>query len=145
MMPSTYGVSGRGSWAKLLFADSLLAKANNLLATMICSRFGKGTDKVDSMDFQTENGETIEVTTASKDFHRRIIVPAGQFNNRPMDYYVGVRVSEDETTGTVIGYATRADMQLDPPQNRGEGLGYERFLNYLRPIQELVDRFPEAE
>lgn len=69
----------------------------------------EGTMNVDKLDFRTKDGKTIDVKTASRPNHTRILVPKDQLEQQPKDYYVAVRISPEERVGTVIGYATHQD------------------------------------
>ena len=71
-----------------------------------------GTRNVDKKDFETADGKTIDVKTASKSFHSRILVPSDQYEDQAKHYYVGVRISEDERTGTIMGYAIHGELKL---------------------------------
>ena len=69
------------------------------------------------MDFQTSDGKTIDIKTASESYHTRILVPHDQYRNQPKDYYVGVRILPGEATAEIIGFAawgelTRSDAAI---------------------------------
>ena len=49
----------------------------------------------DQMDFPTQTGATIDVKTASKSYHIRILVPEDEYHDNPKDYYVGVEIDND--------------------------------------------------
>ena len=101
-----------------------------------------GTRRVDKKDFETADGKTIDVKTASKSFHSRILVPSDQYQDQTKDYYVGVRISEDETTGTIMGYAIHGELKLFAGARDHPAYAIE--LNNLRPINELLDMIPDA-
>ena len=50
-----------------------------------------GKSNVDSYDFITKNQKKVEIKSASKDFHKRIMVPKDQWHNTK-DYYVGIKI-----------------------------------------------------
>ena len=95
--------------------------------------------EVDKMDFQTADERTIDVKTASRSFQTRILIPYDQFENQPKDYYVGIRIAEDERSAEIIGHATRAEMAESGRVNRGGYPAYERELRGLRNINPLLD------
>ena len=92
--------------------------------------------EVDRMDFQTADGKTIDIKTASESYHTRILVPHDQYRQQRKDYYVGVRIFAGESTAEVIGYATWAELK---PFGRGDYPAYARALNLLHPISELLN------
>lgn len=92
-------------------------------------------------DFRTSQGETIDIKTASLSYHSRILVPQDQYHNLPKDYYVGVRISESEETGTVIGYARHNELRIFERANYHPA--YAISLNNLHPIEELANLFPQ--
>ena len=102
-----------------------------------------GTRNVDKKDFETAEGKTIDVKTASKRFHSRILVPSDQYKDQAKHYYVGVRISEDETTGTIMGYAIHGELKLFPRARYHPAYAIE--LNNLHPISELLDMIPDAQ
>ena len=102
-----------------------------------------GTRNVDKKDFETADGKTIDVKTASKSFHRRILVPSDQYEEQAKHYYVGVRISEDERTGTIMGYAIHGELKLFAGARYHPAYAIE--LNNLHPISELLDMIPDAQ
>lgn len=101
-----------------------------------------GTRRVDKKDFETADGETIDVKTASKSFHTRILVPKDQYENQQKHYYVGVRISEDEMTGEIMGYAIHGELELFERARYHPAYAIE--LNNLHPIDELLDLIPNV-
>ena len=100
------------------------------------------TRRVDKKDFETADGETIDVKTASRSYHSRILVPSDQYEDQPKHYYVGVRISEDERTGEIMGYAIHGELELFPRARYHPAYAIE--LNTLHPISELLDMIPDA-
>lgn len=98
--------------------------------------------KVDRMDFQTSDGKTIDIKTASENFHTRILVPHDQYRQQQKDYYVGVRIFQGEKTAEVIGYAMYAELE---PFGGGDYPAYARSLNVLHPISDLLDMMEDAQ
>lgn len=99
----------------------------------------------DQTDFLTGDNRTIDIKTASKDYHRRITIPEDQFLHRPSDFYVGIRIAEDLKKATIIGYANHAKIQQigiyrEPnPAINYKYASYDIDLHQLSPIQELLD------
>ena len=100
-----------------------------------------GTRRVDKRDFLTADGKTIDIKTSSRDFHTRILVPYDQYEDQPKDYYVSVHISENETTGTIKGYAIYGELRK---KMRGTYLSYEIDYRDLHPIEELLEMIPDA-
>lgn len=97
--------------------------------------------KVDRMDFQTSDGKTIDIKTASESYHTRILVPHDQYRQQRKDYYVGVRIFAGEVTAEVIGFAAWDELE---PFGGGDYPAYARSLDFLHPISELLDLIPDA-
>ena len=97
--------------------------------------------KVDRMDFQTSDGKTIDIKTASESYHTRILVPHDQYRQQQKDYYVGVRIFAGEVTAEVIGFAAWDELELF---GGGDYPAYARSLDLLHPISELLDLIPDA-
>ena len=51
----------------------------------------EGKENVDSFDFITMSGNTVDIKTASKTFHKRIMIPISQWHLEK-NYYVGIRI-----------------------------------------------------
>ena len=61
----------------------------------------QGQQNVDSYDFITKEGYTIDIKTASKPFHKRIMVPIDQLNVKK-DIYVGIKLNFSSMNGPYI-------------------------------------------
>ena len=130
-----------GKLGEIAFAKFLSDHGKALLGTEDMFTVWSDTHTVDEMDFQTTDGKTIDVKTASRDFHKNILVPYDQYKRQPKDYYVGVRISEDESTAEVIGFTTREALR---PFNRGDYPAYGRGLDALQPIDQLLKMMTNA-
>lgn len=98
--------------------------------------------KGDKFDFETKNGETIDIKTAYKDFHKRIVVPYDQFENgKNKDFYVGVKIDELLTEAEIHGFCSNDKLSENGKQNFGEGDAYWEFLDKLKDIEELIKQF----
>ena len=104
--------------------------------------FYRKEDDVAWMDFQTGDGKVVGIKTVSKDNYKRVFVPKDEFRTNPKDYYVGVRISEDERWAAIEGYATRKDIEESDVRVFGEGKAYECLLDDLRRITKLLNHFP---
>ena len=100
----------------------------------------------DAKDFATGSGASIDIKTASKPYHQRILVPKDQFEDDPKDYYVGVGMDEETPRATILGYATRADLSAGGARKR-PGYTYPAYdveLRNLRPITDLMELIPDT-
>ncbi|MDN3015800.1 hypothetical protein PH210_06215 [Paenibacillus sp. BSR1-1] len=111
----------------------------------------QGENNVDHFDFITNNGFTVDVKSASKPFHSRIMIPIDQFNRIPKHFYVGVKlngtVSNDKiltntiTRAEIYGYCTYQALQQTPTENYGALDCKAINLNNLHPIKYLLQLF----
>ena len=133
-----------GKYGELAFQRFLEKNGRQPLGAEDMFTVWPGTGNVDALDFKTVDGRTVDVKTASESYHSRIIVPRDQFLNQPKDYYVGVRIDLAGPWADIKGYATRADMMIEPVRDWSEGLANARNLRDLRPIAGLLAQFPPA-
>lgn len=115
-----------------------------------------GTENVDAFDFVVPSTrEKVDVKTAYRDFHSRILVPYGpngQWDQMPKDFYVGVMIrrifNQDGTMdfegkqkpyAVIHGYVPRSSPVWIGPTNFGEGPAMWASLKTMQPIQELVE------
>lgn len=101
-------------------------------------------DDVDWIDFRTEAGKVVGIKTVSRDYYNRIFILKDDLRTMPYDYYVGVRISEDERTAEIEGYATRKDIEESEVFNFGERDAYGCLLYDLRRITKLLNHFPRS-
>ena len=130
-----------GKLGEIAFAHFLEARGKKRLGDEDMFTVWSDTRKVDKKDFETADGKTIDIKTASRHFHSNIYVPYDQYEKQPKDYYVGVRISEDEKEGTIVGYAANDELHWE------EGAKYPCYamkLNELHSISELLDMIPDA-
>ena len=99
-------------------------------------------DDVERMDFRTVAGKLVGVKTLSRNYYKRVLVSVDELRTRPKDYYVGVRISEDERSAHIVGFATRKDMEESDVVDLGEGSAYECLVDDLRRIEKLLGYFP---
>lgn len=115
----------------------------------------EGQTNVDPFDFQTADGESVDVKTAVFSNHRNLVVPIDQFRNIPKDYYVGTKlelpayIRDYDSTFTpecitdvyICGFATYEQMRQRRTVNLGEFDCKAKPLTDLRDIAELVALF----
>lgn len=115
----------------------------------------EGQHNVDSFDFITRDGETVDVKTGFRSNHTRLMVNEEQFNNIPKKYYVGVKLNaqdinreiklvdwESITLGIVQGYAEHRYMEENlQPIDYGEGIARALSYSFLMGINRLLSKF----
>ena len=83
-------------------------------------------------------GKDLDIKTASKDFHVRLMIPLAQWKRKQSSYYVGVKITDDEIN--IMGYATKEDIEHAKVDDFGMGETSWIFHNQLRPIKDLIDQ-----
>ena len=126
---------------EIAFAKFLRANGKILLGNEDMFTAGSDTHRVDTMDFQTSDGKSIDIKTASESYHTRILVPYDQYKNQRKDYYIGIRIFAGEVTAEVIGFATWEELE---PFGGSAYPTYAREFSLLHPISELLDMIPDA-
>lgn len=109
-----------------------------------------GQTNVDDFDFATRQQETVDIKTASRSFHRRIMIPLDQYKAMPKDYYVGIKLNFIEERGMIkpfniencalYGYTTRVLLDSNNVENYGEGNCKAIELSNLHDINTLIER-----
>jgi len=84
------------------------------------------------------NSKIIDVKTASKPFHKMIMMPETQFIKHQRDYYVAVRLNLEEGYGEILGFVTYDDFKNTEIKDYGYGATLSIGFNKLRPITELI-------
>ena len=112
----------------------------------------EGKENVDSFDFKTKHGHTVDIKTASKPFHKRIMVPITQWHLEK-DYYVGIKIHtqsegfngpiklESISKATIYGYCNRKQIGSSQITNFGDGPCKHYLLTDLYSIENLLDEF----
>ena len=106
----------------------------------------EGQHNVDTHDFVTNDGLTIDIKTASLPFHSRILIPIDQFASKK-DIYIGIKLNflnaskDNIDTCTIFGYIHRDIIETQPTLDFGEGPCKAYQLNKLEPIQDLITLF----
>ena len=98
-------------------------------------------EDMDSADqiFSTQTGATIDVRTASRSYHSRILVPQEEYDDNPKEeyYYVGVEIDIGNNEAEIKGYAYAGADEfylfdgVNPP-------AYAVNLRHLHCIDELL-------
>ena len=134
-----------GKLGEIAFARLLNQKNKHIAGNESMFAVWEDVYAADRQDFLTSESQTIDIKTASRDFHRRITIPEQQFHDHPSDFYVGIRIAEDFQSGTVVGYASHSRVQQlgifrgpDPARNYNYA-SQDIDLAQLLPIQELLD------
>ena len=110
----------------------------------------RGKSNVDSYDFITKNQKKVEIKSASKDFHKRIMVPKDQWHITK-DYYVGIKIFafyngyemdlSKTKSARIYGYCSRSQIEKSGWKNFGEGECKFFSLNKMNNINELLEKF----
>ena len=86
------------------------------------------------------DSKIIDIKTASKQFHKNIMMPLKQFENHHSDFFVAVRLNLVEGYGEVMGYITYDELKKVTPCDIGYGLTLAVSFNKLKPINELIEQ-----
>jgi len=129
-----------GKIGEVIFYNYLISLGKKLDNSEMFKVF-QGEQNVDSFDFKTLEGKTIDIKTAYQSFHNRIIIPEDQYeNNNPKDFYVGVKVFFKEKIAKIYGFTSGKNLLLNTKQNFGEGNAYWEYLDTLSNIKNLVSQ-----
>ena len=143
-----------GKLGELVFLKLLESKCKNVNTHSMFEIY-EGQDNVDTFDFETMGGDSVDVKSGFRTIHTRLLVNIEQFNNSPKNYYVGVKLDAQDTnseqklvdwnnitTATVKGYAEYSFMEKYA-EVRDFGEGPARWLPYnkLLGIDRLINMF----
>ena len=109
----------------------------------------KTNGRSDSGDFVmagvvTGQTKTIDVKTACKSFHEKIMLPESQLKKHQRDYYVGVRLSD--TIGEIWGYCLAKHFIVEEfGFNSSQVVTCYKELEDLRPIESMMKLLKEGE
>lgn len=142
-----------GKLGELVFL-SLLTEKGLKCNTSETFKIYEGQDNTDSFDFITKYGLSIDVKTGFRSNHKRLLVNKDQFQRKPKDYYVGVKLNGQDMTGddklidwdsiqtaTIKGYAEKVFLDGVPYHNYSEGLAKGLYYNKLMGIDKLLTHF----
>lgn len=136
------GKLGEIAFAKFLNSRGKMLKGNEDMFTV-----WHDTMRVDLMDFQTGDDKMIDVKTARQHNYKYLLVPHDQYTGLPKDYYVGARISKDESAVTIFGFAQRSELAFF---RKGDYPAYDypaygKLLDDLQPIEILLEMIPDVE
>lgn len=116
-----------GEWGFKQFLDESEIKYQHNLRT---------DGKPDNGDFII-GGKIIDVKTASKSFHRKLLVSEIQYQKHRSDFFVGVRINGEFVE--VFGFITYVEMSKKIKMDFGYGIPVLSIdLFELKPIEELT-------
>lgn len=110
---------------------------------------------MDSCDFETKNGKTVDIKAGFRKIHIRLLVNCEQFFNIPKDFYIAVLFNSIETNSNnklidlnsvteciIKGYATWNDLNTFA-NSRNFGEGAAKFLSYseLKNVDDIISLF----
>jgi len=99
-----------------------------------------GYENADLFDFKLPNDFLIDVKTRTKDYHTRTLEMVEQFEAKPKDIYVSVRLDRDLRSGMIIGWFSKSDLiRINRIENNGYLDNYVLYDNELRNMQQLYD------
>ena len=112
----------------------------------------EGQENVDSFDFKIKSGQTVDIKTASKPFHKRIMVPISQWHLEK-DYYVGIMIHTQSegfngpikldsiSKATLYGFCNRKQIGDSQTRDFEDGPCKHYLLTDLYNIEVLIDHF----
>lgn len=135
----------------------LILLANNDINVVTDDMFKiyAGQRNTDEHDFETKQGESIDIKTGFREIHKNLVVNLQQLNNIPKDFYVGIKLNAKEnntlnnkiiddksiTKAKIYGYAERGYLNRRDTVNLGEGQCKAILLENLMDIDKLLNRF----
>lgn len=98
-----------------------------------------GYDTADDYDFYFDKKNLkIDVKTRTKAYHIRTLELVEQFEKKPKDIYISVRLIED-SQAQILGWFSKEDMlSCDHVENLGYLNNYVMYDDDLRPIDSLI-------
>lgn len=143
-----------GKLGELVFLQYLTEKGKSV-STKGMFEVYEGQENVDDFDFITRSGKTVDVKTGFRRIHKRLLVNTEQFDGKPKDYYVAVKIDAmdvnseqklvdwDNISNAVIwGYAEYSYMRRSAGIGGfGEGPARWLYYNKLLGIDKLLSEF----
>lgn len=142
-----------GKIGEMAFWTLLQENGKNVYADDIFAVY-EGQENVDSFDFITSYGETVDVKTGFMPYHKRLLVNYEQFVGIPKDYYVGVMLDATEidrqrkladwdsvSSAIIFGYVDYDYLRNRPIENFGEGPAKWIYYDKLMGIDRLISKF----
>lgn len=142
-----------GKLGEIVFLNFLQSTGKNVDVKDMFQIF-EGQSNVDSFDFETQDGKTVDIKAGFRKIHTRLLVNTEQFHNIPKNYYVAVLFNSVETnsnsklidlnsvtTCVIKGYASWHDLNSADVRNFGEGPAKYLPYNALRGIDDIINLF----
>lgn len=143
-----------GKLGELAFYQFLVENGKNVNIDGMFDIY-EGQQNVDSFDFITRDGHTVDVKTGFRSIHTRLLVNIEQFDGNPKDYYVAVKINavdvdsgqklvdwQNITQAQIMGYAEYDFLKRNALiHNFGEGSARWRYYNELLGIDGLLEEF----
>lgn len=115
----------------------------------------EGQENVDSYDFITQDGLTVDIKTGYLPHHTRLMVNKQQFNNIPKDIYVGIKLLASDSindagkngkdvwsNAEIHGWISHDDLkEYGEFRNFGKAYAYAIIYCNLNRIELLLDKF----
>ncbi len=96
--------------------------------------------EADNYDFILPDNTTIDVKTRTQKFHKRTLEMVEQFNKKPKDIYISVRLYPEEYKGIIIGWFSKKHLlKINKIENNGYLDNYVMYDSDLHDIKELYD------
>lgn len=132
-----FGKLGEVVFLKLLNSKGIFPNVEEMF------KIWEETTKGDKFDFETKDGELIDVKTAYRNNHKNILVPYDQFEKgKNKDFYVGVKINEEITEGEVVGFCSKDKLIENGKTDRfGKMTAYWELLKDLEDIENLIKKF----
>ena len=93
--------------------------------------------KADNYDFRIKQ-YLVDVKTRTEDYHTRTLEMVEQFNKKPKDIYVSVRLYTDSYKGIIVGWFGKNDIKrINRVENNGYLDNYVFYDKELRNIDNL--------
>lgn len=105
-----------GKLAEIAFVRALNWKADNW-RYQVAGVLSNQRDMYEA-DFRTKEGEAIDVKSASKEFHKNLMIPLDQQERNPKSFFVGVGINKEETEAVILGYVNRVQVEKKKPHSK---------------------------
>ena len=143
-----------GKLGELVFLKLLQSKGKNVNTQGMFEVY-EGQENVDSFDFITAVGKTVDIKSGFRPTHTRLLISSQQFDRNPKDYYVGVKLNakdidpkqklidwNDITSAIVEGYADSSYL-YNNVEVKDFGEGPARWLPYRNLLgpDKLINMF----
>lgn len=143
-----------GKLGELAFYQFLVENGKNVNIDGMFDIY-EGQQNVDSFDFLTRDGHTVDVKTGFRSIHTRLLVNTEQFDRHPKHYYVAVKIDADDVDSgkklvdwqnvpeaRIMGYAEYDFLKRNAPiRDFGEGPARWRYYGQLLGIDRLLKEF----